>query len=138
MTIHTIDLGPEASSRREAYGVLLTSETRHTVTSGAGKRVHNPHHPHRLDVWENREHSIGSKTAGYLDPSNRPTSERYSYLLSPLAVVISASHQSRVPEGPTIAIGDRVELKVHGYSLGLFRVDARPLHDPHLTPIKGG
>lgn len=135
MTVHTINLGPEASSRREAYGVLLTSETRHTVTSGAGKRVHNPHHPHRLDVWENRVEVPGSGV--FTDPSNRPTSERYSYLLSPLAVVISASHQSRAPEGPTIAIGDRVELKVHGYSLGLFRVDARPLHDPHLTPIKG-
>lgn len=138
MTATRINLQPTDAYRRETYGVLFESETRHSVR---GPLVHNASFPHRIDVWENKtKHDPSSRFADAegnvrLTPYGHPTADRYSYLLAPQAVAIvrDPAMRDHTPEGPVLAIGDEVELAVHGYVLGTFRVEARRMADPILV-----
>lgn len=123
---------PGDDYNRKEYGIVLKSATQHDFAGGG---IHNRHHPHVLQVWDNaaREQEDGT----YLDPYHRPTDERYSYEWSPQAVVISAHRgEPRPEEGDTLRLQDVVELRIagSGYVLGQFRVVARPLHNPHMVP----
>lgn len=129
----TINLRPDTEDRRDSYGVLLVSETLHDVV---GSGVHNPAFPHRIQVWENRPAKYRDAPAGLIvDPHGKPTEERYSYLTSAESVVISARPYPRDPQGPTLCIGDVVELAVHGYVIGRFEVTAKSLSNPILVPV---
>lgn len=129
-TIHEINLIPTDAYRRDTYGVILESESRHTVT---GRGVHNPGYDHRIDVWENRPARDGS--GGLVDPHGKRTEDTYSYLLKACATVITARREVRPPQGPTLKIGDVVRLKISGYSIGEYQIRAKMLHDPHLTLV---
>jgi len=126
----TIALVPTSDYRRDTYGVVLTSATEHYF---AGSRVHNPHHAHRLDVWDNALRRFPDGT--YTDPNGHTTTQRYSYDWSPQATVISAHRVDAATRGETLHVGEVVELTIHGYSIGHFAIGAAPLHDPHLTPV---
>lgn len=130
----TIDLRREGDYRRDTYGVLLTSKTRHRVT---GRGVHNPHHDHTLDVWENKmRDDYEGQAEAYKDPRGGTTERRYSFLLSPHANVISARP---LPEettlGDPIEMGGVVQVSIEGFGIGWFQVMAKPLQNPHLIPV---
>lgn len=128
----TVDLEPASEYRRKSYGVLMQSVTEHDFS---GPRIHNRHHGHRLDVWENRLEYRDGRERCFLDPNGHGTAERYSYLWSAQATVISARPLKRTPQGETLRVGDVVTLKIHGYVLGDFQVRALPLHDPHMVKV---
>lgn len=129
----TIDLTREQDYRRDNYGVLLTSKSRYDVV---GKGVHNPHHRHSIDVWENQmRDDYEGQAEAYKDPMGRPTVDRYSFLLSPHASVISDRPTDRAPDGGAIEMGGLVQLKIEGFGIGWFQVMHRPSHDPHLVPV---
>ena len=128
----TIRLAAAPVYRSEHYGVIYESITQHDVT---GPGVHNRHHPHRVDVWENRldrrdrEHG---GTGQIVDPHGNVTTDRFSFLLSPQAVMITAHRRDDVaPQGETLRIGSLVRLP----GFGVFRIAARPLHNPHLERV---
>jgi hypothetical protein len=127
MAEHTVDLVPAGAYWRDAYGILLESETMHDFT---GRGIHNPHHRHTLQVWENKPANDGSGLLKSPDGSGN-TSEPYTFLWSPSANVISAHPGEPVKQGPTLALGDVVTLKVHGYVIGQIQCRARSLHNPH-------
>jgi hypothetical protein len=133
-TTTRVDLLPAGDYRRDQYGVLLVSHTEHDVK---GRGVHNPHHPHQIEVWENRPGKFrGADPDVLVSPvDNQPTDEQYTVLLSPRAVVISAHPGEQTPQGATLYLGDVVELAIHGYVIGTYRIDARPHHNPHLTRV---
>ena len=130
----TIDLRREGDYRRDNYGVLLTSKTRHRVT---GRGVHKPHHDHTLDVWENKmRDDYEGQAEAYKDPRGGFTEHRYSFLLSPHANVIALNPiDDGLTEGETITLGEIVQVSIEGFGIGWFQVFARPLHDPHLVPV---
>lgn len=122
----TVVLRPASEYRAKTYGIIFESETLHDFF---GSGIHNRHHQHRLEVWENRDG---------LDPHGQPTAEAYSYLWSPQAIVITA--ERGVPEkvGFDLKIGDVVEVALDEgalLSVGTFQVRARPLRDPHLVKV---
>jgi len=130
----TIDLKPASDYRREQYGVLLESVTRHNVTS---RGVHNPSHQHRVDVWQNKmRDDYEGQAEAYRDPRSGFTSSPYSFLLTAQASVISAHRVGEPdPEGEVLELGGIVRLTIHGFSIGWFQILNRPLHDPHLVPV---
>lgn len=130
----TIDLRPASDYRRKHYGVLLESTTEHDVT---GRGVHNRHHPHVVDVWQNKQRpDYSGQAEAYSDPRGGTTDQPYTFLLKARAVVIALNGPGPEQEpGETLALGDVVRLTVHGFSLGWFQIMNRPLHDPHLVPI---
>lgn len=133
MTTHRINLRPDADDRRDSYGVLLVSEQVHRVT---GRGVHNPHHNHEIQVWENRPSKArGADPDVKVTPYGDPTEEDYTFTTSAQATVISAHRLGNErTEGDTLAIGDVLELAVNGYVLGRFVLTAKSLHDPILVP----
>jgi hypothetical protein len=134
MTTTTVNLVPASKYERETYGILLVSETEHDFV---GRGIHNRHHGHILQVWENKPLYIGDEAERfYRDPRGGTTPERFSYLWSPQAVVISAHPGKNVEQGEPLALGDTVTVAVHGYPLGDFTVAARSLHNPHLERIE--
>lgn len=132
MTV-TINLRPTATYRRDNYGVLLESETVHDMT---GSGLHNRHHPHRIEVWENRPSKVhGADPDVLVTPHGDPTEERYTILTSAQAVVISDPPQQRDVEGPVLAVGSRVALAVNGFEIGEYVIHPAPLRDPVLLPL---
>lgn len=133
MTKHiTVDL-VEADANRKSYGILMVSATDHDFT---GRGIHNRHHTHTLQVWENRLEFADGRAACYLDPQGLPSEERYSFLWSPNATVIALRQVGPVRTiGQSLALGDVVTLKVHGYDLGDFQCRARSLHNPHMVKV---
>lgn len=129
-----IDLRRESDYRRDTYGVLLTSKTRHRVT---GRGVHNPHHDHTLDVWENKmRDDYAGQAEAYKDPRGGFTEARYSFLLSPHANVIALNPiDDGLEQGDDIALRDIVQVTIEGFSIGWFQVFAKPLQNPHLVPV---
>jgi hypothetical protein len=132
MSRHIINLVPEDKYRRETYGIPLVSETQHDF---AGRGIHNRHHRHSLDVWDNIVRPDPNGSGQMIDPHGQVTSERYSYSFSPHANVISAHRGAQPVMGSELRLGDVVILQVHGYEIGLFQVRARALHNPHLVRI---
>lgn len=116
-----------APMNRQHYGIRLVSETEHKVT---GRGVHNPSHMHTVEVWEN-----GAWGNPDTDPRGLPFTEPYTYLMSPQSITISTMVTEPVAEGETLALGQVVELQRNGRTLGMFRIDADPLHNPHLTAV---
>lgn len=133
----TIELRPTEARRRDSYGIVLESVTAHDVV---GHLVHNPHHRHVVQVWENRERE--DRPGVRQDPHGRPTTARYSYLLSAVPTVIAAvpyMQQEQGPmqqeQGPTLPLESEVELSVNGYVLGVFDILGRRMGDPILTRV---
>lgn len=136
-TAKQIELAPATEYRRDTYGVMLTSATVHMFT---GTRVHNPHHTHTLDVWDNSVRTIvgehpdcGADCQGptYVDPSGQNTTERYSYVFNPNATVLSAHPGTPTPYGAELSIGDTVELTLHGVVIATIVIAAKSLDNPH-------
>lgn len=128
-----VNLIPADPYREQHYGVILTSECHFTVV---GRGIHNPSFPHNVVVWDNSRRCTGDDA--YLDPNNHPTDQRYSYLLDPQSVCITAHPTARdmVPTYPVpISLGTVVELAIHGYVIGEFVAGALPLQNPHLLPV---
>lgn len=125
-----INLIPASDYKRETYGIVLVSETEHRFT---GRGIHNPHHGHVLQVWNNAKREQADGT--FLDPHNRPTPMLHSFEWAPEALVIAAHPVFRRQAGESLVLGDHVELYVHGFRIDEYVVEARPLHDPHLTPV---
>lgn len=132
--MHTIALVPEQPYRRDQYGVLLVSETVHTIL---GRGVHNRGFAHEIAVWENRPSKARDADPSVLvTPHGQPTEERYTILTSAQATVISATRDPNEREhGEALAIGEIVELTIHGYAIGQFTITAGNLRDPHLVPV---
>lgn len=128
MAVHRVEMKPASTYRSREYGVLLESVTRHDMT---GPGVHNRHHPHSIQVWENRV-----RDGVLTDPHGKPTSERYSVLTSAHAVVITAHREERPPQGPMLQVGDTVILHVNGFEIGQYEVTAKALHDPVLVKVE--
>lgn len=129
MLNHMIAMSPASDYRRDNYGVLLESDTIHTVT-GAG--VHNRHHGHVLEVWENRpSRANGADPAVLVDPFGRPTEDRYTVILAAKATVIAARPTGdEKADGTVIALGDHVTLTVAGFPTHTYRVQAGRMTDP--------
>lgn len=130
----TVDLKDAGDYRRDNYGVLMESVTRHTVT---GKGVHNRGYNHRVDIWENRpSRARDADPSVIVDPHGNPTAERYSYLLKAEAGVIAAHPYEREPQGADLAPGDVLTLRIYGYDLGDFQIRVtRAFHDPELVLV---
>ena len=128
----TIDLTRAAEHRREHYGILLTGRTEHRFV---GPGIHNPHHRHQLDVWENRPEFADGRAECYLDPKGKPTANRYSFLFSAQASVISATPVAVPDVGEDLSLGEPVQLTIEGFSIGWFQIKAERYHDPHLVPV---
>lgn len=130
----TIDLHHAGDSRRDNYGILLTSDTRHRVT---GHGVHNPDHDHVVYVWENKiRDDYEGQAAAYRDPRGGFTERPYSFLLRPRANVIALNPiDDGLRQGPDLWLGGIVRLTIEGFPIGWFQVMAEPLHDPHLVPV---
>lgn len=113
----------------------MTSATQHMFT---GPGIHNRNHAHSLDVWENRPSKArGADPSVIVDPRGRPTDEPYSFLWSPHANVIALHPVGDQPVmGEPLALGDLVAVRIHGYVLGVFKVEAQSLSNPHLTPVE--
>lgn len=124
----TIELAPSTADRRDSYGVLLESELQYDV---AGPGLHNPHHPHTIQLWECRE-----RDGQLVDPNGRPTTEAHVVLMSAQAVVITAHPmRGRSRADVVLHIGDTVRLAVNGYPLGEYRIEAGRLSDPRLVKL---
>lgn len=124
-----VELKATDAYRANSYGVVLES---HTVHAPAGRGFHNPHHPHRFEVWINRE-----RDGVLVDPHGNPTGDAFSVLCAPQVLVISAHPDPHAaPRGQAFTIGDEVTLLLAGHPLGTFRVEARPLHNPHLVQVE--
>lgn len=129
-TATRIDLKPDTDYRRDNYGVLLVSETLHTMS---GRGVHNRSFNHEIEVWENRPAKWnGADPDQLVTPHGEPTEERYTFLTKAVPTVITAWPEERQEQGPGLAVGDQVELYVHGLSIGTFTVTAGVLRDPIL------
>jgi hypothetical protein len=130
-TGYSIDLAPATDYERASYGIVLVSVTEHDFTGGG---IHNRYHPHVLQVWDNSRRPNTEAQGGvgcYLDPQNLPTDERYSFLWSPRATVISAHRGVNAPRGATLKLQDTAVLNIHGYVIGEIQMRARSLHNPH-------
>jgi len=133
MTTYSLDLVPASDYDRASYGILLTSATQHDFT---GRGIHNPHHRHTLQVWDNsrrpNREAEGAAGQAYLDPQHQPTDQRYSFRWSPHANVISLHQVDVLPAvGPTLRLGDVLTLNIHGYVIGEIQCRARSLQNPH-------
>jgi hypothetical protein len=129
-----IDLADAGDYRRDSYGLLMESTTAHMI---AGRDVHNRGFRHLIQVWENRPSKArGADPDQLVTPHGDPTTERYSVTTSPQATIISARPDpTRVPDGPALAIDQEVELRVHGYSIGVFAIRSKFLHNPVLERV---
>lgn len=130
-----IDLTRESDDRRDSYGVLLTSKE---VFSVVGSGVHNPHHDHSVDVWENKiRPDYEGQELAYVDPRGKHTSTSHSFLMAPLPSVIAlqADPTARRRASEALSLGDIVRLTVEGFPIGWFQVRARPLDNPYLVPV---
>lgn len=118
------------SYRNATYGIVLQSVTEHVFD---GRGIHNRHFRHLLQVWDNidREQEDGT----YMDPMLEPTTERYSYMWSAQAGVISSAPIMSRALGESLHLGDSVELRLEdsGYVIGTFKIHAKPHHDPHMV-----
>lgn len=130
----SIDLRRESDYRRESYGVLLTSRTRHRVT---GRGVHNPHHDHVVDVWENKmRDDYEGQAEAYKDPRGGFTERPYSFLLSPQASVIALNPiDDGLTQGDDLELGGIVRLTIEGFPIGWFQIMTERLQNPHLVPV---
>lgn len=124
----------EADANRQSYGILMVSATDHDFT---GRGIHNRHHTHTLQVWQNKANPGAEGGARcFMSPHGTPTSDRYSFEWSPNATVIALRQIGPRPTiGEALQLGDVVDLRVHGYSLGTFQCRARPLHNPHMVKV---
>jgi hypothetical protein len=131
-TATRIDLKPADDYRRDNYGVLLESETLHTMS---GRGVHNRSFNHEIQVWENRPSKVTVADPDQLvTPHGQPTEERYHFQTKAVPTVLTAWKEERQEQGPGLAVGDQVELYVQGFSIGTFTVTAGVLRDPILLP----
>lgn len=130
-----IELVPEGEYRRETYSIPLVSATVHDFV---GRGIHNPHHRHQLSVWDNARRSGLPNGTPFVDPQGDPTGDRYSYLWTPHANVISAHPALRDndPVGPALQLGEVVVLTIHGYELGEFEIRANSLRNPHMVRVE--
>lgn len=128
-----INLVPKEVYWRDTYGIALTSETYHDVV---GPGVHNRHFPHQVDVWDNSARANADGT--YRDPSGYTTDRRYTFSLKArsVAIVADPAMADHTPHGAALQIGQTVELAVHEFVIGRFKVAARQLGDPDLVPVK--
>lgn len=120
--MHIIDLVP-ADHDRQSYGIVLQSKMTHSIT---GSGVHNRSFQHLLQVWMNDG----------VDPRGYATEDDLSFLFSAQASVI-ALHPLAGPErGPSLAIGDTLQLRVGGRKIiGTFEIVAGRLSDPYLERL---
>ena len=128
----TIDLRREGDYRRETYGVLLTSKTRHRIPGS-----YNANHDHVLDVWENKvRDDYEGQADTYKDPRGGFTHRRYSFLLAPGANVIALNP---LPEdttrGDDIELNGVVQVTIEGFSIGWFQVMGKRFNNPFLIPV---
>jgi hypothetical protein len=128
-----INLVPKEVYWRDTYGIVLVSETYHDVV---GPGVHNRHFPHQVDVWDNSARVNDDGT--YRGPDNKSTDRRYTFSLKArsVAIVADSAMADRTPHGVALQIGQTVELAVHEFVIGRFKVAARQLGDPDLVPVK--
>jgi hypothetical protein len=130
-----IDLTRESDDRRDSYGILLTSKEVFTMV---GSGIHNPHHDHSLDVWENKiRPDYEGQELAYVDPRGKHTDASHSFLFSALATVISNERGARTRRRADRAYspGDILRLTIEGFPIGWFQVRARPLDNPYLVPV---
>jgi len=128
----TINLVPGEAYYRDAYGIILTSETEHVF---AGRGVHNNGLNHVLQVWDNAARPSQDGSGLLVDPTGKSTAERYSFLWSAQASVISSTPQARAPRGESLTLGDLVVLQISGFEIGTFQCRAQSLHNPHLVKV---
>jgi hypothetical protein len=128
----TVNLVPGEAYYRDAYGIVLKSETEHVF---AGRGIHNNGLGHVLQVWDNSVRPSQDGSGQLVDPSGNATSERYSYLWSAQASVIALHPQARDPRGESLTLGDLVVLQISGYEIGEFQCRARSLHNPHMVKV---
>ena len=140
MSDGTIILMPASEYRREHYGLMFESVLEYDVR---GKGVHNRHHPHKVQMWENRPNRDGV----VVTPSGTPTDELHTFVLDAQSVVISSTPSALPPallHGDDLAIGDVVTLVAVDDSvaddwkvqaLGRFAIESRFLADPILIPL---
>lgn len=130
MTI--IDLRRESDYRRDSYGILLTSKTRHRIPG-----AYNANHDHTLDVWENKvRDDYEGQAEVYKDPRGGFTERRYSFLLAPHANVIALHPLAEdTALGDDLELGGVVQVTIEGFSIGWFQVMAKRFHNPVLIPV---
>ena len=128
----TVNLVPGEPYYRDAYGIILKSETEHVF---AGRGVHNNGLDHVLQVWDNTVRPAKDGSGQMTDPSGFRTTERYSFLWSAQATVIALHPQARAPRGESLTLGDLVVLQISGYEIGEFQCRAHSLHNPHLVRV---
>lgn len=140
-----IDVIETEQDRRDFYGITHVSATVHDVT---GPGVHNRHHPHKVQVWDNAtrprdetsesmkyhpQQHLRHLPGKYIDPNGRPTDDMVTFLLSAESVVIS-NPPTIVRYGTALAIGDEVRLRFPDGILSVpMTVTARSLRDPELV-----
>jgi hypothetical protein len=145
-----IVIGEADAYDREHYGITGRSVGTYYVT---GPNVHNRHHAHQINVWDNTVRpnrtqgepvryvgNYGMKSGGpgkYRDPNGNDTDAATSVLMSAQASVITAHAALRpTPAVGTLTVGDVVTL-VDGVGrlIGTYRVTSKMLSDPYLAPI---
>ncbi|MEV1109961.1 hypothetical protein AB0I95_15090 [Micromonospora sp. NPDC049751] len=153
MSTVIVNLAEASDYKREAYGITHKGEHVYHVT-GAG--LHSRSHPHRVVVWDNtgrrnfypdrwNECSGKPGPGAWLDPNGKGTDSEVTVILDAESIVITnngtntgtpASGQVYAPR-PHLAIGDIVIMVYpDGTPSAPYVVEARPLRDPELVPLK--
>ncbi len=100
---------------RANYGLLFESVETVEVT---GNAAHNPHYPHRVQVWESKR----CNRAG-------------THVLQAESIVIANTPVERSPRLGTVREGDTVRLVYPDGTSAEYTVTAQWLRDPRLTPV---
>lgn len=131
-TIPTIHVHPVDEYRCSSYGIRL--ESMNYKLSGAG--VRNPHFPHQVQVWSNTHRPNPTGETQYLDPSNRPTNDPETLVLSAHGFAIDG--RSRLEyAADTLHLGDLVRIdRPDRIGQQVYRVTKRYLADPELVPVE--
>jgi len=112
------------ASFRKDYGLLYRSGKYRMH----GRGLHNPHHPHVVEVWSNTGRPDGF--GGYIDPSGKSTTDEISVLISAKSVVIDG--RTRLTYEGDLTIGDEIEVDLTDGRTITGTIVARPLADPML------
>jgi hypothetical protein len=130
----TVAMRATDDRRRGFYGVLFESITTHAI---AGRGVHNNGSQHKLEVWISKRSRRTDDLARTSEPVYRsPEGEicgrnEMFFFTSAQATMIASTPVDRPARGEALRVGDVVELE----GFGLFRITARMLRDPGLTPV---
>lgn len=138
-----IELEPVSRYHAETYNMLYEGKFLHRIKGAK----HNRNAQFRLTVWDNTKrlndcpegkwNNMGryGGPGKYLDPHNIGTDEELTITSNAESVVISAQPIRGKREGSELEIGQLVLFGIpDGSLIGPYKIDQKPLHDPHFAP----